>query len=157
MAKQIQALVLLAAVLLSFWAGWEWRDRSADLTVAKRDTADAQGATVAVTAARAGDHANNATAATTEQARVTAAARTDGAFSAIDNQVNDYAKDYPRTSVRTATAPPVCVDGAVTRVAAVLPDDPVRDARFLRAWNAANAGHPAPEPGHPSGAAATRD
>ena len=154
---QIVACAFALAVGAAFVGGYKLRAMSCELVAAKGEATQSKAVAKAVTAARADDHANNASAAATEQARVTAAARTDGAFSAIDNQVNDYAKDDPRARVRPASEPPVCVDRGGARVAPVLPDDPVRDARFLRAWNEANAGHATAEPGHPSGAAATRD
>ena len=153
---QIVACAFALAVGAAFVGGYKLRAMSCELVAAKGEATQSKAVAKAVTAARADDHANNASAAATEQARVTAAARTDGAFSAIDNQVNDYANDYPRARIN-ASEPPVCVDRSGARVAPVLPDDPVRDARFLRAWNDANAGRATAEPGHPGGAAATRD
>lgn len=47
--RLIAAVVLLA---IGFWAGWEWRDRSADLTTAKADASTARAETGAQQAAR---------------------------------------------------------------------------------------------------------
>ncbi|WP_312327914.1 hypothetical protein [Stenotrophomonas sp.] len=35
--------IAIALVILAFWAGWEWRDRSADLTAANADLKQAAG------------------------------------------------------------------------------------------------------------------
>lgn len=50
----IRAYVAAAALLvgLSFWAGWEWRDRSADLAISKQALKQAQAETKAVESAR---------------------------------------------------------------------------------------------------------
>ena len=53
------AIAIIAFVVwtgLSFWAGREWRDRSADLTAAERDKADATAVTEAVQDARQAEH-----------------------------------------------------------------------------------------------------
>lgn len=39
MTWQIKMAIAVAALALSFWAGWEWRDRSADLAAADSATA----------------------------------------------------------------------------------------------------------------------
>ena len=76
MQWRLIAPVLLAA--LAFWAGWEWRDRSADLGVARveRDTARAE--VGAHAAARAVERTNadtlSAIGETHEQARAAAEA-----------------------------------------------------------------------------------
>ncbi len=51
----IQLKLAIAAVLLalSFWAGWEWRDRSADVATATRNTSDARTEVKAQSDARA--------------------------------------------------------------------------------------------------------
>ena len=54
----IRAYVAAAALLagLSFWAGWEWRDRSADLAESRQAAQQAQAETKAVESARATEH-----------------------------------------------------------------------------------------------------
>jgi len=48
----IALAVVLGLMAASFWAGREWRDRSADLTESRRDTSDAQAGQKAEQAAR---------------------------------------------------------------------------------------------------------
>lgn len=54
----IRAYVAAAALLagLSFWAGWEWRDRSADLAESRKEVADSRAETAAHVAARTAEH-----------------------------------------------------------------------------------------------------
>lgn len=54
----IRAYVAAAALLagLSFWAGWEWRDRSADLADSRKEVADSRAETAAHVAARTAEH-----------------------------------------------------------------------------------------------------
>lgn len=120
MTAQIRLAILAAAAALSFWAGWEWRDRSADVTIAERDTKDAQAQTQAVTQARTDDHATQQGATAVEEQRVEQDAKREATFQSIDREVFRY-----------VSIPP----------AAAGPD--VVDADFLRIWNAASAGKPA--------------
>ncbi|WP_093534269.1 hypothetical protein PWP89_13040 [Stenotrophomonas rhizophila] len=48
--------IALALVLLAFWAGWEWRDRSADLKVATGEATQAMAVVDQVNATRAVEH-----------------------------------------------------------------------------------------------------
>ena len=48
--------IALALVILAFWAGWEWRDRSADLTVATGEATQAMAVVDQVNATRAVEH-----------------------------------------------------------------------------------------------------
>ena len=54
----IRAYVAAAALLagLSFWAGWEWRDRSADLAESRKEVAESRAETAAHVAARTAEH-----------------------------------------------------------------------------------------------------
>ena len=54
----IRAYVAAAALLagLSFWAGWEWRDRSADLADSRKKVAESRAETAAHVAARTAEH-----------------------------------------------------------------------------------------------------
>lgn len=54
----IRAYLAAAALLagLSFWAGWEWRDRSADLADSRKGVADSRAETAAHVAARTAEH-----------------------------------------------------------------------------------------------------
>ena len=54
----IRAYVAAAALLagLSFWAGWEWRDRSADLAESRKEAAESRAETAAHVAARTAEH-----------------------------------------------------------------------------------------------------
>lgn len=54
----IRAYVAAAALLagLSFWAGWEWRDRSADLADSRKEVAESRAETAAHVAARTAEH-----------------------------------------------------------------------------------------------------
>lgn len=54
----VAAVALLAG--LSFWAGWEWRDRSADLAISKQALKQAQAETKAVESASETEHAQAA-------------------------------------------------------------------------------------------------
>lgn len=53
---RLYALLAAAALGLSFWAGWEWRDRSADLTVANADLKQAVAVVDQVNDTRAIEH-----------------------------------------------------------------------------------------------------
>ena len=55
---------LLLLVSLSFWAGWEWRDRSADVATAEGERAAAQGEAKAQGSARKAEQATGQTLAT---------------------------------------------------------------------------------------------
>lgn len=55
---------LVALVVLSFWAGWEWRDRSADLSTARAGTRQAEAAVEQIQGARASEHKQADTLAT---------------------------------------------------------------------------------------------
>ncbi len=48
--------IALALVILAFWAGWEWRDRSADLTAATGEATQAMAVVDQVNATRAVEH-----------------------------------------------------------------------------------------------------
>ena len=54
----IRAYVAASALLagLSFWAGWEWRDRSADLAESRKEVAESRAETAAHVAARTAEH-----------------------------------------------------------------------------------------------------
>ena len=54
----IRAYVAAAALLagLSFWAGWEWRDRSADLAESRKEVTESRAETAAHVAARTAEH-----------------------------------------------------------------------------------------------------
>ena len=54
----IRAYAAAAALLagLSFWAGWEWRDRSADLAESRKEAAESRAETAAHVAARTAEH-----------------------------------------------------------------------------------------------------
>lgn len=54
----IRAYLAAAALLagLSFWAGWEWRDRSADLADSRKEVAESRAETAAHVAARTAEH-----------------------------------------------------------------------------------------------------
>lgn len=54
----IRAYVAAAALLagLSFWAGWEWRDRLADLAESRKEVAESRAETAAHVAARTAEH-----------------------------------------------------------------------------------------------------
>lgn len=56
--------VAVALIALSFWAGWEWRDRSADLAESRRETKQAGAAVAQVQGARDDEHKQAATMAT---------------------------------------------------------------------------------------------
>lgn len=79
----IRVYAAAAALLvgLSFWAGWEWRDRSADLAESRQATKQAQAETRAVETARSAEHKQADTLAkigeTHEQARAAAPAVAD--------------------------------------------------------------------------------
>lgn len=55
---------LLLLVSVSFWAGWEWRDRSADVATAEGEQAAAQGEAKAQGSARNAEQATGQTLAT---------------------------------------------------------------------------------------------
>lgn len=48
--------IAIALVILAFWAGWEWRDRSADLTMANADLKQAVAVVDQVNDTRAIEH-----------------------------------------------------------------------------------------------------
>ena len=79
----IRAYLAAAALLagLSFWAGWEWRDRSADLAESRQAAQQAQAETKAVESAREVEHNQAGKLAeigeTHEQARAAAPAVAD--------------------------------------------------------------------------------
>lgn len=52
----IRILALVAGLSLSFWAGWEWRDRSADLKESKQETSVVKEALTAEKEARQEEH-----------------------------------------------------------------------------------------------------
>lgn len=54
----IRAYLAAAALLagLSFWVGWEWRARSADLAESRKEVAESRTETAAHVAARAAEH-----------------------------------------------------------------------------------------------------
>lgn len=89
--------IALVAILcsLSWWAGWEWRDRSADVTIAQRDAADATGATKAITEARTDDKAGQAGASTVEHERVEQQAQAATEFKYITREVIRYVQSNP--------------------------------------------------------------
>ena len=63
----IRVYAAAAALLvgLSFWAGWEWRDRSADLAQSRQATKQARAETQAVETARSAEHQQSDTLAKT--------------------------------------------------------------------------------------------
>ncbi len=79
----IRVYAAAAALLvgLSFWAGWEWRDRSADLDQSRQAAKQARTETKAVESARTAEHQQADTLATIgethEQARAAAPAVAD--------------------------------------------------------------------------------
>ena len=79
----IRAYLAAAALLagLSFWAGWEWRDRSADLAESRKEVAESRAETAAHVAARTAEHSQGQALAsigeTHEQARAAAPAVAD--------------------------------------------------------------------------------
>lgn len=79
----IRVYAAAAALLvgLSFWAGWEWRDRSADLDQSRQAAKQARAETKAVESARTAEHKQAETLATIgethEQARAAAPAVAD--------------------------------------------------------------------------------
>lgn len=50
--------IALALVILAFWAGWEWRDRSADLTVATGEAMQTMAVVDQINATRAVEHSH---------------------------------------------------------------------------------------------------
>ena len=84
--NRIHAIVLSVVAVLAFWAGWEWRDRSADVVVAERDKVDAQAGEQAVTQARQTDHATSANTAKVEQRAVQQDAQRDDTFRTIEGE-----------------------------------------------------------------------
>lgn len=122
------ALVALLCVL-SWWAGWEWRDRSADLTVAERDRDDAKAVGEAVTEARTEDLASQAGTSPVEQQRVEQQAQVQTEFKYITREVIRYVQSNPSPAGCGLSA-----DG-------------------LRIWRASSAGQAATEPDDPAGAA----
>jgi len=79
--NRVYAAAAALLVGLSFWAGWEWRDRSADLAQSRQATKQAQAETKAVETARSAEHQQADTLATIgethEQARAAAPAVAD--------------------------------------------------------------------------------
>lgn len=79
--NRLYAAAAALLVGLSFWAGWEWRDRSADLAQSRQATKQAQAETKAVETARSAEHQQADTLAnigeTHEQARAAAPAVAD--------------------------------------------------------------------------------
>ncbi|SON93567.1 hypothetical protein [Xanthomonas citri] len=56
MPIQLKPAIAAAALALSFWAGWEWRDRSADVATSEQKAGAAIGALAGEQAARAAEH-----------------------------------------------------------------------------------------------------
>lgn len=79
--NRLYAAAAALLVGLSFWAGWEWRDHSADLAQSRQATKQAQAETNAVVSARSAEHQQAETLATIgethEQARAAAPAVAD--------------------------------------------------------------------------------
>jgi hypothetical protein len=79
--NRLYAAAAALLVGLSFWAGWEWRDRSADLAQNRQATKQAQAETNAVVSARSAEHQQAETLATIgethEQTRAAAPAVAD--------------------------------------------------------------------------------
>jgi hypothetical protein len=79
--NRVYAAAAALLVGLSFWAGREWRDRSADLAQSRQATKQAQAETKAVETARSAEHQQADTLATIgethEQARAAAPAVAD--------------------------------------------------------------------------------
>lgn len=56
MPIQLKLAIAAVALVLSFWAGWEWRDRSADVATSEQKAGAALGALAGEQAARATEH-----------------------------------------------------------------------------------------------------
>ncbi|WP_232478308.1 lysis system i-spanin subunit Rz [Xanthomonas citri] len=56
MPIQLKLAIAAAALALSFWAGWEWRDRSADVATSEQKAGAALGALAGEQAARDTEH-----------------------------------------------------------------------------------------------------
>ena len=54
--NRVYAAAAALLVGLSFWAGWEWRDRSADLADSRKKVAESRAETAAHVAARTAEH-----------------------------------------------------------------------------------------------------
>ena len=131
---------LIVWTVLAFFAGREWRDRSADVDTAEQATEVEAGRADHAEATRNTDHADTQVATKSEQQRVDTVAEQDKQFTIIERKVIEYVKANP---------------------------DPAGcdlDGDGLRAWREANSGasaeagpdHSARTDGAVSGAAAAR-
>lgn len=129
----IRLAVTAILCALSWWGGWEWRDRSADVTIAERDRDDAKAGEQAVTQTLKTDRKSQADTAPIAQQAEQRAAERDQNFDTITRDVIRYVTTY-------------VPDPACRR-------DPAGDAEFVRLWNAAARGQaaaaPAAEPVRP--------
>lgn len=118
--------LLLAALMcaLSAWGGWEWRDRSADVTTAERDRDDAAAAVVVIADARAADLAGQADAGAAEGAAIQQQQEAKTEYRYITREVVRYVAANPS------------------------PDGCGLDADGLRIWRDASAGRRKAEPDH---------
>ena len=116
------AASLLAVVIVfvaGFATGREWRDRSADVDTAQRDTADAQAQTKVVADALQTEHTTQAATAPVEQHFAEREEARDVQFRTINRDVIRY--------VTTYVPDPACRNDAA-------------DAEFVRLWNTAARG-----------------
>ena len=54
--NRVHLALVIALAIVSFWMGWEWRDRSADLNVSLGETKQAEAAVAQVQSARTIEH-----------------------------------------------------------------------------------------------------